>query len=539
MLARRRIRTRMYFGVAMLAGIVALLVVASVLGIWKFRILTKNIRERSTELPLAAQLSKSVSDLRVSYSQTKTADYLPSQLGHQGLRTNDLFDPWVTFRQDLQGVRASLSNYQEQLESSAEINHHIGDISQEREKVGEIESTLNLIEQYSDRHFVIFQNDRTDFYLNNAINDLQMHTSDLPGILKQRMDLFAEKARTEYHALWTLTGFASMLAALFFASLVFLFRRWIFVPLERLLAGARQVAKGDYDYRIPITTDDEMSEVAHSLNDMTRNFQEIQTDLENQVAERTREAIRKEQLASVGFLAAGVAHEINNPLTTIAVSAESMESRIEDILHDVSDRDPDCAAEISGMKSFLQMIHEEAFRCKGITTGLLDFSRMGDAKKSPHSVTELVYSVVEMLKHMPKYRGRNIVVDCQNDVVATINPQEIKQVILNIVANAMDSVDVGGNVAIRLKELENDVRLTIEDNGCGMSEYTLQHLFEPFYTQKADDQGTGLGLSITYRIVDEHQGSIRPYSEGPGKGSKFIVTLPKSSDENQPAKRAA
>ena len=539
MLARRRIRTRMYVGVAMLAGIVALLVVASVQGIWKFRILTKNIRERSTELPLAAQLNKSVSDLRVSYSQTKTCDYFPSQIGRTRSITDDLFDPWVTFRQDLQGVRVSLSNYHDQLENSAEINHDIGDISQERDKVNQIESTLNLIEQYSEAQHVIFKSDRTDYHLNNAINELQMHTSDLPGILKQRMDLFAEKARTEYHALWTLTGFATVLAAIFFASLVILFRNWIFVPLERLLAGARKVAKGDYDYRIPIKTDDEMAEVAQSFNDMTSNFQEIQTDLENQVAERTREAIRKEQLASVGFLAAGVAHEINNPLTTIAVSAESMESRIEDLLAEVSERDPSCAAEISGMKSYLHMIHEEAFRCKGITTGLLDFSRMGDAQKSPHSVTELVYSVVEMLNHMPKYRGRNLTVECESNVIATINPQEIKQVILNIVTNAMDSIDAGGTVSIRLKELEKDIRLIVEDNGCGMNEYTLQHLFEPFYTQKTDDQGTGLGLSITFRIVDEHNGTIRPYSEGPGKGSKFIVTLPKCSDEKQTGKRAA
>jgi two-component system, NtrC family, sensor kinase len=538
MLARRRIRTRMYFGVAMLAGIVMLLVIASVQGIWKFRILTKNIRERSTELPLAAELSKSVSDLRVSYSRTQTSSYFPTNIG-QHLDLEDSLSPWGTFRQDLQGVRVALSNYRDQLAISAEINHQISDISQESDKVDQIEQTLNLIEKYANRQYVIFQNDRMDYQLNDEINNLQLQTSDLPGILKQRMDLFAEQARTEYHALWTLTGIATILAAIIFVSLIVLFRKWIFIPLERLLAGARKVARGDYDYRISIKTEDEMAEVAQSLNDMTHNFQEIQRDLEKQVAERTREAIRKEQLASVGFLAAGVAHEINNPLTTIAVSAESMESRIEDILSDISERDPECAAEISAMKSFLHMIHEEAFRCKGITTGLLDFSRMGDAQKSPNNITDLVFSVVEMLKHMPKYRGRNLKVDCANDVIATINPQEIKQVILNVVTNAMDSVKIGGNVSIRLKQTESDVRLTVEDDGCGMSEYTLQHLFEPFYTQREDDQGTGLGLSITYRIVDEHKGTIRPYSDGPGKGSKFIVTLPKCFDEKQAGKRAA
>ena len=125
---------------------------------------------------------------------------------------------------------------------------------------------------------------------------------------------------------------ASVTAALFFALFVRLFYRWMFRPLRILIRGSREVAGGNFDFRIRMDTRDEMAELAEAMNDMTRRFQDIRDDLDRQVQERTKQVVRNEQLASVGFLAAGVAHEINNPLASIAMCAESLEGRIREAL---------------------------------------------------------------------------------------------------------------------------------------------------------------------------------------------------------------
>jgi signal transduction histidine kinase len=111
-------------------------------------------------------------------------------------------------------------------------------------------------------------------------------------------------------------------------------------------------------------------------------------------------------------------------------------------------------------------------------------------------------------------------------VVAAVNPQEMKQVVLNLITNALDSLDPGGTVQVRLSRADRWARLEVEDNGCGMTAEVQQHLFEPFYTRRRDGQGTGLGLSISYRIIQDHGGEIVPSSPGPGCGSRFVVTLP-------------
>lgn len=271
--------------------------------------------------------------------------------------------------------------------------------------------------------------------------------------------------------------------------------------------------------------------------------------------ERTREVIRSEKMASVGFLAAGIAHEINNPLASIAWSAESLEMRIEDILGSQDEEISsyrvvhEAEAKIAGdvreesqsavrseqglsnpdilqMKKYLAMIQEEAFRCKEITAGLLDFSRMGDARKVPTNISQIISTVVDMLKPLSKYRGKNIHFDADFSIIAPANSQELKQVALNLITNALSSVEVGGNVEIRLFLENGNVVFQVADDGCGMDDEVKQHLFEPFYTRRRDGQGTGLGLSISYQIIQDHGGDIVPFSAGPGKGSSFVVRLP-------------
>ena len=245
-------------------------------------------------------------------------------------------------------------------------------------------------------------------------------------------------------------------------------------------------------------------------------------------------------MASVGFLAAGVAHEINNPLATIAWSAESLETRIFDILNPSEDVDAETVqSEIEDMKKYLRRIQDEAFRCKGITAGLLDFSRMGDVKKVPTNLSAVIDSVIEMVKPLSKYRDRNIVFNADQSIISVVNEQELKQVALNLITNALGSVNESGTVTIDLEKVGENAELRVTDDGCGMTEEVRQHLFEPFFTRRRDGQGTGLGLSITYQIIEEHGGSISAFSDGPGHGSKFTVSLPLVKNEQERLAKAA
>jgi signal transduction histidine kinase len=271
-------------------------------------------------------------------------------------------------------------------------------------------------------------------------------------------------------------------------------------------------------------------------------------------------------LASVGFLAAGVAHEINNPLASIAMCAESLEGRFRETLDENDSRQAVVA-------NYLRMIQNEAFRCKGITEKLLDFSRTGPVKRENADLGELIRGVIEMLRHLGKYQRKQIEFDSAAAVVAEVNPQEMKQVVLNLLTNALDSLDGGGIVRVHLESsgdgpnLESsgdcpDFRghrpgtaaqqwsamvdengtvplksgyavLTVADNGCGMTPDVQEHLFEPFFTRRRGGQGIGLGLSITYRIIADHGGAIEAHSAGVGQGSTFRVRLPLTTSQKE------
>jgi signal transduction histidine kinase len=262
-----------------------------------------------------------------------------------------------------------------------------------------------------------------------------------------------------------------------------------------------------------------MAELARALNGMTERFVEIRDDLDRQVQLRTKQVVRSEQLASVGFLAAGVAHEINNPLASIAMCAESLEKRIADLLERGDERH-------AVVRNYLRMIQDQAFRCKGITEGLLDFSRLGDRHRTSTDLRELVQGIIEMVRTLGKYRDKEVVLVPGPAAIASVNPQQMKQVVLNLVTNGLDSIDPKGKVTVELVRRGPNVELVCSDNGCGMTQDVLEHLFEPFFTRKPAGKGTGLGLSIAWNLVADHGGQIEAASDGPGRGSRFRVTIP-------------
>ena len=490
----------------------------------KFRELTKNIRARSVELPLAADLSEQVSALRsfVWKVDRKKADFVGIQTVIDSNNVGGL-------QRRLDRLQESLDRYHAQLETHEIKDPQFADKSKEFQFVVKFQDTLSrirvIVEQgnwsQSEKRFSLIDG------MKENLEELQSTTAELPVFMQLRTHNFAEHAKAEYRTWISLSILFSIAAIAMIVMLATRFRTGFLLPMEKLVEGSRHVAAGNYDFRIQLDSDDEIAELGNALNAMTHNFQEIKADLNNQVQQRTKDVVRSEKMASVGFLAAGVAHEINNPLASIAWSAESLEMRLHEILNPDANADKQALKnDIDEMKKYLARIQEEAFRCKEITSGLLDFSRMGDVQKVSSNLSEIITSVVDIIKPLSKYRDRNIHLDTDPSVCAKVNAQEIKQVALNLITNALGSVETGGTVSITVTSENDNAILRVVDDGCGLTEDVKQHLFEPFFTRRRDGQGTGLGLSITYQIVEDHQGRIIAESDGPGTGSTFTITLP-------------
>ena len=334
------------------------------------------------------------------------------------------------------------------------------------------------------------------------------------------------EARQTYQVSFVLICVSSTVVLLLFLGLVVSGYRWIFAPLRQLHQGARRVAQGDFDYRVQLNTNDEMAELAEAFNQMTARFQEIASDLDRQVQERSRELIRSARLASVGFLAAGVAHEINNPLTAVKWTAESLTSRLEPLLAEAN------GAEISVVRRYLEMIQKESTRCQQITARLLDFARGQQAARSNVDLTALVGEVIELVSHIGHFRNRDVRFSRTVPCCVEANASEIKQVVLNLISNALESMETTDHLEIDLLDQTDQAVITFHDNGCGMTTETLENLFEPFFTQKRSGKGTGLGLSISHRIVRDHGGRIEATSDGLGRGSTFRVFLPRKAPQD-------
>lgn len=362
--------------------------------------------------------------------------------------------------------------------------------------------------------------DSVEQVLRREVADLVTYANQLPDPTSSlRNEL--EHARRVYRSSWNTLITTSVAGLCMFLGLIYYGYAAIFSPLKKLHAGAVRVAHGDFDHRVAINTKDEMSELADSFNKMTTRFQETKSDLDDQVRQRVAQLVRSERLAGVGFLAAGVAHEINNPLSAIQMAADSLQDRVGAVERAME------SSEAAVVKQYFHLIQNEADRCRQITSKLLDFARGQDGTRSRVDVSSLIREVRDMIQLLSKHRGKQILFDRAEPCYLEINGAEIKQVFLNLVANALESMDPGGVLSIGMLEHTDQVIISFQDDGCGMTEEVRGNLFQPFFTQRRGGQGTGLGLSISNRIVHDHGGTLEAKSAGPGMGSTFLVRLPR------------
>jgi signal transduction histidine kinase len=531
------IRVKSLIGLGLLLLLVIVLAGSGLYTTLAYRSLVRGLRQRAVELPLAAELNAQVAELRITLGRLRglqesrfpDADRAPpdADCDEVPARVLLLRD---RFRTDLDKVEDKLSRYRAQLEHRTREGSPIGDTRREWATIRKIEPVLARVHELNrDTTWVLDDVGEVD-PMHDELEILQGLTAELPSHLHQKLRDFRMEVRSQYRALIVGTAVTGVSAGVILLLLLRLFYQWVFRPLQVLIDGSRQVAAGKFSHRIQLETNDEMAELAEAMNAMTARFQAIRDDLDRQVRERTQQLVRNEQLASVGFLASGVAHEINNPLASIAMSSESLVGRVREIL-DNDDPQHEVIA------NYLRMIQSEAFRCKEITEKLLDFSRTANAQRQPTELGGLVQGVIDMVCHLGKYQKKHIVFRPGGSIVAPVNPQEMKQVVLNLLTNALDSLDEEGTVEIRLAQRDGFAELTFADDGCGMTPDVLQRVFEPFFTRRKTGQGTGLGLSITHRIVVDHGGQIDAQSQGPGRGSTFQVRVPLSETHKETENR--
>ena len=302
---------------------------------------------------------------------------------------------------------------------------------------------------------------------------------------------------------------------------------WVAVyrPVRKLIDGTHRVAGGDLDYRLPVNSGDELGDLAASFNKMTAEVAGVQAEIEEQVRRKTAELERahksllsSEKMASIGKLAATVAHEINNPLFGILTYARLVLRAI--LKLDITGRDE--------LAEQLQIIERESKRCGDLVKNLLTFSRQAPSNREPNDLNAIVRRAILLVKHKLVMQS----IELRETLAAELPPvscdaNQIQQVIMVLMVNASEAMPKGGRleVSTAYESASELCAVRVRDSGCGIPEEVLPRIFDPFFTTKEDQMRTGLGLAVAHSIVEQHVGEILVDSKV-GEGTEFTVRLP-------------
>jgi two-component system NtrC family sensor kinase len=322
-----------------------------------------------------------------------------------------------------------------------------------------------------------------------------------------------------------------------------LVNRFVYLPLRDLESGAARLAAGDLEKTIPVRSEDEFGELAASFNSMTAALRKSRVELEEwghtleeKVEKATRElqlaqaeTARSEKLASVGLLAAGIAHELNNPLTGVLTFS-----------HLVRQQMPDDSPEAED----LDLVIRETKRCAAIIRRLLDFAREKKPERKFSDINKLIGDTVSLIDQAAQSEDIQITMDLEKALPAIwIDEDLIGQVIMNVLVNARHSIEGKGSIRIETHTRPDYrgpdktvpqtpmVEISITDTGCGIPAENLQRIFDPFFTTKSVGKGTGLGLSVSHGTVTAHGGEIEVDSTV-GEGTQFRIYLPSGTKSN-------
>ena len=347
-----------------------------------------------------------------------------------------------------------------------------------------------------------------------------------------------------------IAGFSLGFIVIASLSVGFFVHRLVYLPLRDLEGGAQRLSAGNLDQPIPVRSNDEFGRLAASFNAMTDALRNSRAELrdwaytlEQKVERRTQElrraqaeTVRGEKLASVGLLASGVAHELNNPLTGILTFSHLLRQKMPDGSADAEDMD---------------LVIRETKRCAAIIKRLLDFAREKQPEKKFTDLNQVIEDTVRLVERPAHLRDIEITADLDRTLPPIwIDADQIKQVVMNMLVNAQHAVEEKGSIAIRTRRSAQPwapldavepipmVVISIVDTGCGIPEENLRRIFDPFFTSKDVGKGTGLGLSVSHGIVEAHGGFIEVESKV-GEGSTFRVFLPLTRPSAGPENKAS
>ncbi len=488
-IARRIIASSIAFGVGIL--ITAGSVVAAVLTLQR---VVAGTREEFHEL----------CDLREIAAHTRQAERFITN-GHRDATVLEL-------HQALSGL-AQFQQFQKESPSAFEAQH-----SRNEEEIAR--RVYSLLAQAEEALTAKNSDAQLDAKIASEIERAETDLIDLMGVAENAVEDAHSRAERRFNStLWLLLAIESALIVVGFSVSLLLYRN-VVSPLRGLRSGTDRLAEGKLETRVELNGDREFVDLQRAFNDMASEMELHCQTLERRVAEKGRELAVAERLASVGFLAAGVAHEINNPLAIMSGYAESL-LRMTSTVNDNSNGHT--------WRRDLETIRDEAFRCKRITQSLLDLSRLGDDHREPVELTRVIDNCISLISAWPASRGVTIETNCPADgqVMTLASEPEIKQVLLNLLVNAIEATtSTKGKVSVGLSRNNGWVELVVRDNGHGMTQETLSRAFEPFYSTGKPRTGLGLGLSISHAIARRHQGSLEAYSDGPGLGATVTLRLP-------------
>ena len=286
-------------------------------------------------------------------------------------------------------------------------------------------------------------------------------------------------------------------------------------PIRHLVYASERLAQGDLSYRVDLESKDAIGKLGETFNFMAESLKERDEKLKERAQKTIQES---ERLATVGQLAAGVAHELNNPLGGVLMYSHLLLEKMEG-------DDPN--------KDNLQKIVTQATRCKKIVKDLLDFSRQTEPTIEPANANELLNSAMSLVEHQAIFQNINITKDLVSDPPSImVDAAQIQQVFINIALNAAEAMESQGDLTIQTKVSEDRqyMEIAFTDTGRGIAEEDIERLFEPFYTTKEVGRGTGLGLAISFGIIQRHNGTIAVKSKL-NEGTTFTIRLPFEKEE--------
>ncbi len=279
--------------------------------------------------------------------------------------------------------------------------------------------------------------------------------------------------------------------------------RMVIKPLRQLEDSMQKISSGEFPFLPALSRDKEMVSLVEAFNRMLKELDVRQKRL----------IAQSEKLASLGTMASGIAHQLNNPLSNIYTSCQILLEEIEE-------------SDINVLRETLQQIGSEVERAKAMVHSLLEFSKKREFEKEPHTLKTLVEETIGFIKgDVPA--TVEIKTDIPEDIFICVDKPRFQQAILNIITNAIDAIPDEGHVRIEAREDLKDktVEVNIKDSGLGIEQENLKKIFEPFFTTKKDKKGTGLGLFVAGEIIKEHEGVIEVESEL-GRGTTFKIRLP-------------